>query len=210
TGLAVAVAAMLLAGAAHLWLRFRRAREEIARLSAGLARCEAALDSAACGFFTWSADGREHGSPGLAELVGLPAGTAPSWRTVRLALAGGDADLLDSALTELWRSGESFELAVGTRDGERVIQVSGARHRGADDYMDVVWMFDATAAGAPARRLDADRAALAAELTRLRRLLDLAPIPIWQRARDLGLVYCNRAYAAAVDMASPAAAVIEE
>src|SRR3546814_17968434 len=34
-------------------------------------------------------------------------------------------------------------------------------------------------------------------------------MPVWQRARDASLSFCNRAYAAAVDADAPAAALID-
>ena len=206
TGLAVAAALVLLACALRLWRRLRAARAEAARLAARLARSEAALAAAPCGYVAWTADGSEHCSAGLGPAVGLESHLAAGWDSVRAQLAEADAAPLDHALAALRRDGAPFELAAATRDGLRSLQLSGARH----GPLDILWLLDATPAAARSAQSGADAAALEAELARLRALLDLLPLPVWQRARDLALVYCNRAYAAAVGAASPADALFAD
>src|SRR3546814_352849 len=75
--------------------------------------------------------------------------------------------------------------------------------------MDVLGLADATAVAAPGNRFANDAAALRDERDRFLALLDALPMPVWQRARDASLSFCNRAYAAAVDADAPAAALID-
>lgn len=209
TSLAVAFAGVLLAFAIHLWLRFGRAQAEIRQLTADLRFSNDVLDVAPCGYVAWTADGHEHVSPGLGTALGIGS-MASTWSAVRTRLADEDRVVIDDALAGLWRHGVPFNLSTATSLGERVILVTGTRQRRADNYVDVLWLQDATMIAANGRQLSAESTALAGEVARLRTLLDALPFPVWQRTRDLQLLFCNRSYAEAADAPTPVAAVMLE
>ena len=68
---------------------------------------------------------------------------------------------------------------------------------------DVLWMRDVTEGATAVESLSHERHDLAAERDRLRALLDALPLPVWLRDGDLALIYCNQAYARAVDAEAP-------
>src|SRR3546814_11480519 len=117
----------------------------------------------------------------------------------------------DTATTEIYTYGHTLSLhdALPISDGERTLAVSGARVDEGMRRIDVLCPADATAVAAPGSRFANDAAALRDERDRFLPLLDALPMPVWQRARDASLSFCNRAYAAAVDADAPAAALID-
>jgi PAS domain-containing protein len=92
---------------------------------------------------------------------------------------------------------------------KRTLEVHGARSIGPDGKtgFDTVWFRDISKSKQKAAELKQrveDLASLSAEY---RNTLELTGIPVWVRGPGLALVYCNRAFADAVEEASPAAAV---
>jgi len=116
-----------------------------------------------------------------------------------------DAPGLAEALDRLRRDGEPFRCNAGTRDGRRLI-LTGKRGGTGAGRCDVVWIEDVTTTLAATRDREAACGAAQTGLAELRAAADALPIPVWLRDRDLGLSWCNRAYARAVD-AEPAAVV---
>jgi signal transduction histidine kinase len=72
--------------------------------------------------------------------------------------------------------------------------LSGARARAADgsSAADLIWVHDVTGLIRAVEQAEA-------ESDSVKGLLDALPLPVWRRDKDLNLVYCNRAYAHAVD-----------
>lgn len=209
TILALAVAVLSLAWGVHHRIRCRRAEADFDALVGRLDRHEAALALAPVAYVSWDRTGEdEYHSSGLPILLGLHPTAAVSWEMLRDRLRESDGVMLEDAVAALLQSGQSFSTVVRTSDGQRALAVSGSRVDAAR-RMDVLWLADATIAGAPIAQLQADAAALRAERDRFLALLDALPMPIWQRARDLSLAFCNRAYATAVDAPAPAAALID-
>jgi signal transduction histidine kinase len=71
----------------------------------------------------------------------------------------------------------------------------------------VVWFRDATDMQATVRALEDEKAQIAANLRAGIALFDSSPTPVWRRGPDLALVAVNAAYARAVAMETPEAAV---
>ncbi|MFN4088921.1 MAG: ATP-binding protein [Alphaproteobacteria bacterium] len=210
TIVALAAVALSLALATHYRIRCRRAEREFDGLVAQLDRHEEALGRAPVAYIAWDRTGDdEYHSAGLPLLIGLHPTTAVSWNVLRGRLAPADGAMLEDAVAALLQGGEPFATTVRTVDGERARAVSGMRADQGVRRMDVLWIADATAASAPAARFAADARALREERDRFLTLLDAMPLPVWQRARDLSLAFCNRAYAAAVDAEAPAAALVD-
>jgi signal transduction histidine kinase len=187
--------------------RFRaelaEARGERDRLQRGITVLQAIVDGAPGAYYCWH-NSTETISQRLVELLNLPTGAVLDWAAVRGCLTDADMLGLDAAMERLRDSGEGFDVTLATRDGARSLNLVGAL---ADNVsgMELLWFRDVTSSAAERRRLAADAAALTAELDRLRELFDPLPVPVWQRARDLSLIYCNRAYAEAVDTDQAAA-----
>ncbi|MGH6953377.1 MAG: ATP-binding protein, partial [Alphaproteobacteria bacterium] len=133
-------------------------------------------------------------------------GLAPNLRLdlngILARLRPEDASALNAAVHGLRRRGETFTLTLETRDGARALSASGARLSATSGGIvgDILWLRDITAS--------VDRAArFAEERDRLRQMLDALPVPVWRRTPGLDIEDGNRAYAAAVELESVAAAV---
>ena len=121
-----------------------------------------------------------------------------------------DAPPFLAAFARLQQIGQSFGLATALTDG-RQLQISGRRIRIGREgpLVDVLWFVDSPGS---ARVIDQQSAELTHVTRRARDiqgLIDSLPIPVWTRSADLDLVFCNRAYAKALD-ASPEDTVREQ
>ena len=213
---ALAIGSVLLVGLIFLpivlWMRnqLRQAVDEAARLDTQRARLGEILASAPDGFYQWdlAADGTvlaQQCSRRLAVLLGLYGGIEATYADVRDSFGASEAAVLDVAVTGLQQNGNGFELELGLGEGHRRILVVGSRAADSDGrpLADVLWMRDVTEGAAAVESLSHERSDLGAERDRLRALLDALPLPVWLRDGDLAPVYCNQAYARAVDAASP-------
>ncbi|MDO8607935.1 MAG: PAS-domain containing protein [Phaeospirillum sp.] len=211
--LSLGVGALLVlvpAVAALLALRWRMAgwERDAQRSAAEAERLLESLQAAPDGFFSWIAD-REICSRRLAVLLGLYGGTESTVMDVLESFDAADAADLDAAIRRLRQEGQGFELELAMRDGGRRVRADGVRASNADGVAlaDMVWMRDVTEGAAVEDELAERIDGLAAERERLDGLLGVLPVPVWVRDDDLSLVHVNRAYARAVDAASPQAAV---
>ena len=211
--LSVGVGALLVlvpAVAALAVLRWRMAAlaADATRCSAESERLQESLLAAPDGFYAWMGE-REVCSRRLAVLLGLYGGTASAFMEVLESFAAADAAQLDVAARRLREEGQGFELELRIRDGGRRVRAVGVHACAADGaaLADLVWMHDVTEGAAFEDELAGRIAGLASERERLDGLLGVLPVPVWVRDDDLSLVHVNRAYARAVDVASPQAAV---
>lgn len=210
TAFALAFGAISLAVAVSFRMRCRRAERDLNAVIGSLERHEEALAVAPLAYISWDRSGEdEYHSSGLAPLLGLPPTASVSWDMLRSSLLDRDGVMIEDAVAALLQTGQPFSTRVRTADGERTLAVAGLRTEDGLRRMDVVWLADATAIAVAAARSADDADELRVERDRFRALLDRLPIPVWQRARDLSLAFCNRAYAAAVDADAPAAALID-
>jgi PAS domain-containing protein len=188
----LALAALAAAGVAgYLAFDYRRrliaTEQELARARVA----EAALAVAPVGCFVFA--GTQTGarcSSWLAEALGCGEGPAADFAAVLGALSETDGERLAAAVDRLNADGSAFTMAVQRQDGSRDFDVSGAP--GPDAGGAVLWFADVTTPRRALAEAEAQRDAHA-------RLLDALPLPIWRRDADLSLVYCNLAYARAVD-----------
>ncbi|MBI3446347.1 MAG: PAS-domain containing protein [Magnetospirillum sp.] len=211
--LSVGIGALLVlvpAVAALAVLRWRMASlaGEAQRSASDAERLTESLLAAPDGFYAWLGE-REICSRRLAVLLGLFSGTASAFMDVLESFAAADAAQLDDAIRQLREDGQGFELELRIRDGGRRVRAVGVRAAAADGAAlgDLVWMHDVTEGAAFEDELAGRIAGLKGERERLDGLLGVLPVPVWVRDDDLSLVHVNRAYARAVDVASPAAAV---
>ena len=199
-----------------LWQRrqLHQAVDEALRQDVERSRLEEILAAAPDGFFRWDLEPGgivigEQCSRRLAVLLDLYGGVNASFGDVLDSFAPTEAAVLDVAVMALHRHGTGFELELALGEGGRRIMVVGIRATTAEGagLADVLWMRDVTEGAAAVENLSHQRRDLGTERDRLLALLDAVPLPIWLRDGDLALIYCNQAYALAVDAASPAAAV---
>ncbi len=157
---------------------------------------ETALSASPLGCLAFShVEGTIQASPRLIEMLGLGAGEA----TVALsgvlgAFSDEAARRLSVSLEALLAHGSGFTHRLGTADDTRTFAVSGQRAEAAngDAGIDYVWFDDVSETETAVRAARTESDALAD-------ILDSVTIPVWRRDPDLNLIYCNRAYAHAVD-----------
>ena len=216
----VAAGALLLAGlAAAAVLALRRASalaRALAAERAGNRELGVALAAAPGSFWTWTAGGAG-GSAGrrgrrLGELFGVAEDRISEFDDLLLLLRAEAAVRLKADVTLLRERGSGFTRRVETADGARILEARGVRVHGAEGEPagDTVWFRDITEAVVEREGAMEGLERLAAENASLRHVLDGLAVPAWVRGPDLSIVYCNPAYARAVDESSPAAAIAGE
>jgi signal transduction histidine kinase/PAS domain-containing protein len=167
-----------------------------ARISAAEARREAAdrdraglvavLRTAPLSGFLWRADGTESvlSSPPRQTTAGTFADFLGSLDEI-------SAQRVSTSVAALRASGTAFAETVALKDGA-AYAVTGRRTDGGDN---VLWATDISRT----RAIEAAHALSVASASAVRAMFEAVPLPVWRRDRDLGLVDCNTAYAAALD-----------
>lgn len=177
-------------------------RHEKARLEAFLA----AFPGEYCG---WSGDGSLAYSEGFCRLLGLSS--VHSLLDVQNALSPGDAMALEGLFTRLQDNGEQFCMTARTADRGKTLKLCAARGRDREELVTfhILWLEDITAAAQESRHQEELKLQAEKETARLQAALDHVPVPLWLRNAQTDLIWCNRAYAQAID-SSPASVVAEQ
>ena len=164
------------------WTRAQLAEARAARDSAERARggLAALIDTIPIAAYRWNREGGE-----------APPGRAGSFVSFIAGLDPADAARIATAVEALRQRGARLDATVATPGG-KVYALEG---RSTAHGESVLWVSDDSAA----HRAEAARAAAAALGAGLRQTLDAIPVPVWRRDRDMALVDCNAAYAAALD-----------
>jgi signal transduction histidine kinase len=187
--------AILLLGGGFLALRVSRtARAEAERFGRESQSIADLMKDAPAAVLWWAAGAEgARATPGLAGLLHAkgPVGTPAQ---VAQLLAPGDADRFTGSVERLRQEGTGFEILLRLAQSEEVLQATGQARAG----FAAVWFRDATDWVRDAARLRQERAGLAASLNGL-------PLPVWLRAADGQLLYCNETYARMVDADADAA-----
>ncbi len=191
-----------------LFLRARRderlvaAQREAAVLRTALDRTEALLDADDQKTVVWeSATSEPRVFGGLAERVGAPSDRA-SFLAFSSWLSVDTAGELEAAIDKLRRQGEGFCIAVRAAGGallEATGRTSGRRA--------VLRLRELTGERRSLAELKEQAVYVIGEMSALRALADLLPLPLWRRNRTGRLVWVNAAYARAVE-ADDAEAVV--
>lgn len=168
------------------------------------------------GWYLWSVDDRsgsgdllEGGqcSRRLAVMLSLFPGCSASFGDVVSVFVPGDGVRLASLVHRLREDGEGFSVVLGLQPAEgqgdtiRRIELSGVRVV-ADDgrYLaDVLWVRDVSVGEEDRRDLILRLHAATAEASRLRRVLDTVPVPVWVRDDGLNIILANRTFLDVVD-----------
>jgi len=195
------------------WQHWRTAKLERQLLTreTDISRLRESLATSPDGFYCWLGEGVETCSRRLAVLLALPRGTESSYEDVLAAFTPADAHTLDMAVRQLHGEGEGFEAEL-TLEGGRRVRAMGIRATTAegDRLADLVWLQDVTHGASVVEDLARSLQALASDTAYLKALIDALPMPVWLRDEDLSLLSVNRAYAAAVDLASAEAVVANQ
>ncbi|MEE8188683.1 MAG: PAS-domain containing protein [Kiloniellales bacterium] len=177
--------------------RWKAAEATAARAGQRTAALEARLHAAPLGCLTFAQDEQEiFGAPALGEALGLDLSNGVDLPALLGAFAEEEAERLARGLEELRREGVGFALRLKRKDGARVFEVKGGRANSTTEAAaaDLLWLSDVTDLAQAAERAEAERDSVS-------HILDGLPLPVWRRDPDLSLVYCNQAYARAVDAA---------
>ncbi|NKD84217.1 PAS domain-containing protein [Haematospirillum jordaniae] len=169
------------------------------------------------GWYLWSAsddpvkDGDLLGggqcSRRLAVMLSLFSGHSASFGDVVSVFLPGDGARLSSLVYRLRSEGEGFSVILGLQPAEgqedvlRRVEVSGVRAL-ADDgrcLADVLWARDVSSGEEDRRELVARFHCAAREASRLQRILDTIPLPVWVRDDGLDIILVNRTFLDAVD-----------
>lgn len=200
TGFLIAV---LLAAAGYLLYRSRQPDPTTEVPAAGMA---AMMALGRQGFVLFGS-GDQARVANIGPLLGLGTDEDLDPRVALDNLVATDDSSLAASIDALREGGESFILDA-TLSGEndeqdRRFRLQGIRIPMAEDRdADVVWVREVTD--------EVDRVeSLETELEQRSAVLDVFPIPIWMRSRDLSLIYCNDYYVDAVEAESAAQAIGE-
>lgn len=175
-------------------------------------RFAAVLAAAPSGFWAWRAgdgDDAGYGGGALAQMLTVAPDSLSGFDDVLATLRREHGSEIHDLAARLRAEGTAFVLRVETADGRRVFEARGRRTAATPDAdgEDSIWFRDITDAVREATRLVERTTALGAENVGLRQVLDGLQVPVWVRGADMNILYCNRAYARAVDEVAPAAAV---
>src|SRR5712671_4517002 len=189
--LAVAVCAALWWRARAGWREAMVARDAAEQSRASMA---AVLGTLPLAVFCWHGDSEE------IALGGLPGGGMGfSYASFLAGIETADAARVAAAVEDLKQIGTAFTAAVSVPGGA-AYEIEGRRTASGDSVM---WLAEASAI----RRAEEARGTAVADAAGLRAMIDLLPMPVWRRDRDLRVIDCNAAYAAALDL--PREAVLE-
>ncbi len=210
---AAALAVLVLLVIGFVW-RLRKSLAEVRRASSLSTRLAEALSVSPDGYYLWDhVAGAERRSARLDEMLGLPAEAGLGFGPVRARVAPGHLDELDKALESLRKNGISFDIllplaaAGGLARSFRVIGVR-ALGPGGKPQADLVWFRDISRFVGEFTRMAREIETLSASRAHLESLLNALPVPAWIRGPDLGVVFCNEAYAKALEV--PAATAVAQ
>lgn len=197
----------VLAGAAFLaggcllglWRRFRRLHQALETTGAEVSRLRALVNGMPDIWFAEAENGTGHAAgAGLAALLGRER--LRGLESIEQALAPSDAAALHGSFAHLRRTGQPFTITVRLADGSRTLQAMGRRGTaGEGAAVPLLVLRDITAETDEIQSQSAARRAIEAEQQALLRMLDTLPMPLWRRARDTRLLWCNQAFAHLLD-----------
>jgi signal transduction histidine kinase len=188
---AVVTAIMLVRTRARAGRQDSAARDQIARLRAGLDRANAVLQSEAQVVVDWPAASDQPDIEGDPSIVGVSARhrvlAFGSW------LDSAQAQAMENAVEALRTRGQAFSMTLLTE--ERAIEAQGRAIAGRA----VLRLKDATGVKRELLELVASHEALQRQAAGLRALIERLPSPVWERDAAGDLVFVNTAYARAVE-----------
>jgi len=174
------------------------------------AQLEAFLSAAPAEYCGFSPQGQVAYSPGFASLLNLREIRVID--DVQAALSASDAAALEGLFERLHNAGESFTLNARTADRSRTVRLSGKRGKPVTNdnlTFSIIWAEDITLLTREQDLAGTLRRTAEEERDRLQTALDQQPYPVWMRNNRTEIVWCNRAYARAIDT-TPATVIAEQ
>lgn len=174
------------------------------------AQLEAFLSAAPAEYCGFSANGQVAYSPGFASLLNLRE--ISTIDDIQSALSAGDAAALEGVFERLQSSGTSFILNARTSDRSRAVRLTGKRGKSlaaSPVVFSILWAEDITLSS---RELELNKTLhknADEERDRLQMTLEYQPYPVWLRNSRTEIIWCNRAYARALD-STPATVIAEQ
>lgn len=195
------LAALIVAGAGALFAglnAMRRAR----RMAGEMERQRAMLGAAPMHTLLIRSDGRLETSMRVADMLGLAAIPATLESLLsQVVFEVGAGERLGKVLEAARRGGRAFSVPIRVAGSSRHLFLHGDRAPADLNAPGgvLVWIFDATELQAEVERLDHEVSALRIAFDSLSELIEVAPMPMWYRGRDLRLAMVNSAYVRAVE-----------
>lgn len=181
------------------------------------AQLEAFLSAAPWEYCGFTNQGQVAYSPGFASLLNLR--DIRSIDDIQTALSASDAAALEGLYERLRESGEDFTLNARTTDRSRALRLTGRQSKAAtatgksgaasDLLFHILWAEDITLSSREQEQQNNLRRLAEEERDRLQMALDQQPYPVWMRNNRTEIIWCNRAYARALDT-TPATVVAEQ
>lgn len=137
-------------------------------------------------------------SPGLHALLGLPSPTV-TLEAVTQALIPESAARLQHILSTLTQGQVTPPLPLVTQSGKTLLARAGIAQ------VPVLWLHDITAEARHQQRIAQENEKLKGEIKLYSTILNMLPLPVWQRDGDLGIRFYNLAYGELVEDATPGA-----
>ncbi|MDP9196386.1 MAG: ATP-binding protein [Pseudomonadota bacterium] len=186
----LAVLSALLAGVA-IWQakRLNRLRRENRQY---IDRLEATQQALPLDWIQVQADQTLVSSAEAAALLGCPS--LSHVRDLLACVSGAESDGLANALRFLQQDDRTFDLKIRT-EGQRVLLVQGRTGVSGDERAHILWLVDATRTEKDIQRQRDLLATTEQARKEWQALAEGLPVPLWQRDRDLRLVWCNSACA---------------
>jgi len=109
------------------------------------------------------------------------------------------AFLLDQAIQNTYQTGENFTHQLALLNQKTIVQVEGMRIIQGQQKLMVLSVLDITAKSYEMQRLTAEVKSLRAEHEMLQAMVDVVPVALWYRNAENQVIFCNQAYAGAVE-----------
>ena len=205
TAALIAGIALMLLIAAAVWALATglAARRDARAVGAVMSALRARLDAAPARPMLVRGDGRVEVGSALTGWLGLarPPESLSDLSAGDTGLSADDFAALSDDIKATQRAARPFRRSVRAQGGARILLVVGDRAPtalGAPGGV-IVWFFDATEVQGEVERLNGEAQALEEAFSALAGLIEVAPLPMWYRDRDLNLAMVNSAYVSAVE-----------
>lgn len=109
------------------------------------------------------------------------------------------ACILDQAIQNALQTGEGFNHILTLLDQKTLVQVEGMRILQLHHKLIVLSVIDITDRAYETQRLAEEVKSLRAEHEILQAMVDVVPVALWYRNADNQIIFCNQAYAGAVE-----------
>lgn len=198
-----------------LAVRLFRAKRKLNRTKNNLHVCREALEALPDGHYVWIYDdvgflAKTLCSRRLAVMLGLGGGFDSPFETLTERLRPDDAETLSEAVRKMRADGYPFTMEAKNVSETAAYLICGFRQtaEGERPLLDIIWVRDVTDEEKKRRELTAECGEQKKRRAFLEQAFDALPFPAWMRNEDLQIVFCNPAYARAVNAPSTEQAVL--